>query len=141
MFIDYIEILVQAGDGGNGCVSFRREKYVPKGGPDGGDGGDGGDVIIRVNPNLSTLIDLRYRKVYKAQRGGNGEGGNRSGIRGEDIIINVPQGTIVKDLQENKILADLTSGNDSIIVVYRGRGGKGNSHFKSSTNRTPRKAE
>lgn len=141
MFIDYVEISVQAGDGGNGCVSFRREKYVPKGGPDGGNGGNGGNVIIRANTNLSTLIDLRYRKVYKAQRGGNGEGGNRSGIRGEDIIINVPRGTIVKDLQENKILADLTSGNDNIIVAYGGRGGKGNSHFKSSTNRTPRKAE
>ncbi|HEX9917320.1 MAG TPA: GTPase ObgE [candidate division Zixibacteria bacterium] len=141
MFIDYVEILAQAGDGGNGCVSFRREKYVPKGGPDGGDGGDGGNVIIKVNPNLSTLIDLRYRKVYKAQTGGNGEGGNRSGIRGKDIIINVPGGTIIKDLQENKILADLTSGDDSIIIAHGGKGGKGNSHFKSSTNRTPRKAE
>ncbi len=142
MFIDYAEIEVQAGDGGNGCVSFRREKYVPKGGPSGGDGGAGGSVIIRVNPGLGTLLDLKYRKVYKAKKGSNGEGDNRSGTKGEDTVIAVPAGTAVKDLdQEGEVLADLISPNDSVVVAQGGRGGKGNSHFKSPTNRAPRKAE
>ena len=102
MLIDYVEIQVKAGDGGGGCVSFRREKFVPKGGPDGGDGGDGGNIIIKVNPNLSTLLDLRYQKLYRAKKGGSGKGGNRSGARGKDIVIKVPPGTIVKDLDKNK---------------------------------------
>ena len=141
MFIDYAEIRVQAGDGGGGCVSFRREKYVPKGGPDGGDGGGGGDVIIKANPNLSTLLDLRYRRFYRAGNGGNGEGANRSGADGKDTIVDVPTGTIVKDLEKNEVLADLVVGGKGIIVVRGGKGGRGNSRFKTATDRAPRRAE
>ena len=141
MFIDYVEIRVQAGSGGDGCVSFRREKYIPKGGPDGGDGGDGGDVIIKANPNMSTLLDLRYRKFYVAGNGGRGEGSNRFGADGKNIIINVPSGTIVKDLEKNELLGDLVAANDSIIVARGGKGGRGNSRFKTSIDRAPRRVE
>jgi len=141
LLIDYAKIHVKAGDGGNGCVSFRREKYVPKGGPDGGDGGKGGDVIIRANKNLSTLLDYKYKTFYKAQNGGHGRGKNQHGKDGEDIILLVPCGTVVKDAQTGEILADLVNDGDEVIVAHGGKGGRGNARFATPTNRAPRFAE
>lgn len=141
MFIDYIEIKVKAGKGGNGCTSFRREKYVPKGGPDGGNGGDGGDVIIKVDPHMSTLLDFRYIKHYKAGNGEDGKGALKHGKRGEDLWIKVPPGTIVKNIETKKILADLTREDQVYVVAKGGKGGKGNAAFKSSTHQAPRKSE
>ena len=141
MFIDYVEIKVKAGKGGNGCTSFRREKYVPKGGPDGGDGGDGGDVIIKVDPHMTTLLDFRYVKHYKAGNGGSGKGSLKHGKRGEDVWIKVPPGTIVKDIETKRILVDLTKEDQIYVVAKGGKGGKGNARFKSPTHQTPRKSE
>jgi GTP-binding protein len=141
MFIDYVEIGVKAGNGGRGCVSFRREKYVPKGGPDGGDGGDGGDVIIKVDPHMTTLLDFRYVKHYKAGNGENGKGALKHGKRGEDVWIKVPPGTIIKDIESNKILVDLTKEDQIYVVAKGGKGGRGNARFKSSTRQAPRRAE
>jgi len=132
---------VKAGNGGRGCVSFRREKYVPKGGPDGGDGGDGGDVIIKVDPHMRTLLDFRYVKHYKAGNGEHGKGALKHGKRGEDVWIKVPPGTIVKDIESKKILVDLTAEDQAFVVAKGGKGGKGNARFKSSTQQAPRKAE
>lgn len=140
-FIDEVKIYVKGGDGGRGCVSFRREKYIPRGGPDGGDGGDGGDVIITADRNLHTLIDLRYQQHYRADRGGHGEGSNKHGKDGEDCSIRVPVGTIIKDTDTELILEDLDEDGKSLIVAKGGRGGRGNTRFKSSTNRAPRKAQ
>jgi GTP-binding protein len=141
MFIDEAKIYVKGGDGGNGCVSFRREKYIPRGGPDGGDGGDGGNVIIAADRNLHTLIDFRYKQHYRAKRGAHGQGSNKHGKNGEDCIIRVPVGTIVKDAATHAVLEDLNR-EDKIFVAARGeKGGKGNTRFKSSTNRAPRRAE
>ena len=139
-FIDYVEVEVEGGDGGMGCVSFRREKFVPKGGPDGGDGGDGGSVIVKVDPQLQTLQDVRYHARYKAEGGGLGNSKNRTGATGEDEILRVPPGTVVKDLPDDEVLADLQDEGESIVVARGGKGGKGNTHFKSSTDRAPRKA-
>ena len=136
-FIDEVIITVQGGHGGRGCVSFRREKFVPKGGPDGGDGGDGGDVRLRVNPNLSTLFDIRPRKRYRAQNGVMGKGKRMHGKRGEDAVISVPAGTIAMDLNTDVIIGDLTASDADLIVAHGGRGGKGNARFTSSTNQTP----
>jgi GTP-binding protein len=141
LFLDYAEIWVKGGNGGKGCVSFRREKYVPKGGPDGGDGGDGGDVIVRVDPQMTTLLDFRYRRRYNAENGEPGKGAQKFGRRGRDVFIQVPPGTIVKDLAAQKVIADLTRKDQMLIVASGGRGGKGNSRFKSSTLQAPRKAE
>jgi GTP-binding protein len=141
MFIDEAKIYVKGGDGGKGCVSFRREKYVPRGGPDGGDGGDGGDIIITADRNLHTLIDLRYQQHYRADRGGHGEGSNKHGKDGEDCRIRVPVGTIVKDADSKLILEDLNEDGKSFVVVKGGKGGRGNTRFKSSTNRAPRRAQ
>lgn len=141
MFVDEARILVKSGDGGNGCVGFRREKFVPKGGPDGGDGGRGGHVVIQVDPQLSTLVDFRYRWKYQAERGGNGQGSNKHGKDGEDVIIRVPPGTFIKDEISGELLVDLTQDNAQFIAVTGGRGGRGNARFKSSTNQTPRHAE
>lgn len=141
LLIDYAKIYVKAGDGGNGCVSFRREKYVPKGGPDGGDGGKGGDVIIRADKDLSTLLDYRYKTFYKAKNGEHGRGKNQHGKNGVDIILLVPCGTIVKDAQTGEILADLVNHGDEVIVARGGRGGRGNAKFATPTNRAPRFAE
>jgi GTP-binding protein len=141
MFIDYVEIGVKAGNGGRGCVSFRREKYVPKGGPDGGDGGDGGDVIIKVDPHMTTLLDFRYVKHYKAGNGESGKGALKHGKRGEDVWIKVPPGTIIKDIESNKILVDLTKEDQIYVVAKGGKGGRGNARFKSSTRQAPRRAE
>ncbi len=140
-FIDYVEIEVKAGNGGNGAVSFRREKHIAKGGPDGGDGGRGGDIFFRADSNLTTLLDFRYRKIYKAGNGQPGHGALKSGKAGESIIIKVPVGTIIKDMKENRILADLNRENQEILVVRGGRGGRGNDFYKSPTNQTPRTAE
>lgn len=141
MFVDRVQIDVKAGNGGYGAVAFRREKYVPNGGPNGGDGGKGGNVIIRVNPNLRTLIDFRYKKKHEAQSGENGQGNNCAGKAGEDLIIGVPPGTIIKNRDTGQILSDLVSDGDEVIIAKGGKGGKGNQHFATSTRQAPRFAE
>lgn len=141
MFVDEATIRVKAGDGGNGCLSFHREMYVPKGGPDGGDGGRGGHIILQVDPQLATLVDLRYRSTYQARRGSPGQGNNRHGKNGEDVVIRVPPGTLVTDEETGELLADLTNPDDRYIAAQGGRGGRGNTRFKSSTNQTPRRVE
>lgn len=140
-FIDYAEIYIKAGDGGRGCVSFRREKYVPKGGPNGGDGGKGGDVIFRASDDLHTLLDFRYKRIYKAKRGEHGQGSNKKGKDGEDLIIPVPVGTIIKDAHTNDIIVDLDRVGKEQIVAKGGRGGLGNAHFATPTRQTPRFAQ
>jgi len=140
-FIDYVKIFVKAGDGGRGCVSFRREKYVPRGGPDGGDGGNGGDVIIRASSELHTLLDHKYKKSYIAKRGEHGKGSNMKGEDGEDLIINVPVGTVIKDPDTDEILADLDKEGKEFRVAKGGRGGLGNAHFATPTNQAPRYAQ
>lgn len=141
MLIDNVKIFIKSGDGGNGCVSFRREKYVPRGGPNGGDGGKGGDVIFQADKQLATLIDFRYKMHYKAQSGHHGMGGDKTGKNGQDIIIKVPCGSIIKDSSDGNILADLTENLQRYTAAKGGKGGRGNSHFATSTNQTPRTAE
>lgn len=141
MLIDNVQITIKSGDGGNGCVSFRREKYVPKGGPNGGDGGNGGNVIFKADNSLSTLIDFRYKRIYKAQRGVHGMGGDKTGKTGEDIIIRVPCGSIIKDFATRDILADLTEDGETFLAAKGGKGGRGNARFATSTNQAPRQAE
>lgn len=141
MFIDYAKISIKAGDGGNGCVSFRREKYVPKGGPNGGDGGDGGSIIFKASSQLSTLIDFRYRKHYKAGRGKHGLGGDKTGKSGDDEIIMVPCGSVLKDFETGKVVAELLIDGEEKIILKGGMGGRGNTHFKSATHQAPRIAE
>lgn len=141
MFIDYAKIIVKAGDGGNGAISFRREKYVAAGGPDGGDGGKGGNIYFEVSPNMNTLVDFRYKKKFKAENGKNGEGGHRYGKSGEDLVVKVPIGTIVKDSETGRIMADLSEPNQKQLILSGGRGGKGNSHFATSTRQAPRFAQ
>jgi GTP-binding protein len=140
-FVDETKIRVIAGDGGRGCVSFRREKFVPRGGPNGGDGGKGGDVIALADPQLTTLLDLRYQKQYKAGRGEHGLGKDQHGRSGEDRIIRVPVGTIIRDAATGECIADLKTPGERVVVAAGGRGGKGNAHFVSSTNRSPRFAQ
>ncbi|MBW2646059.1 MAG: GTPase ObgE [Deltaproteobacteria bacterium] len=140
-FIDEAVILVQAGSGGNGCVSFRREKYIPRGGPDGGDGGKGGDVILKATSQLRTLSHFHFKQQFKAPHGTHGQGKNRTGKNGKDLIVKVPVGTLVKDLEGGALLQDLTRDNESVVVAQGVRGGKGNKHFASSTNRAPRFAQ
>ncbi len=137
MFTDYVKISVKSGDGGDGAVSFRREKYVAAGGPDGGDGGKGGDVYFTVDPDSNTLVDFRYKKKFKAENGKNGEGARRYGRGGEDLYIKVPLGTIIKDAETGKVLADLCEQGQTELVFPGGRGGKGNSHFATSTRQAP----
>lgn len=141
MFTDYVKIIAKAGNGGNGAISFRREKYVAAGGPDGGDGGKGGDIYFEVDPDSNTLIDFRYNKKFKAESGKNGEGGNRYGKSGQDLYIKVPIGTIVRDANTNEILADLSEPGQKALILAGGRGGKGNSHFATSTRQAPRFAQ
>lgn len=141
MFLDHAKIYAKSGDGGNGCVSFRREKFVPKGGPNGGDGGKGGDVIFRASSQLSTLIDFRYKAHYKAERGHHGEGALKTGKNGKDILIKVPCGSIIKDFDTGNVLYELLKDGEEKIILKGGRGGKGNTHFKNSTNQAPRKAQ
>jgi GTP-binding protein len=140
MFIDEVRILVKAGDGGNGCLAFRREKYVPRGGPSGGDGGRGGDVVVQCVDGLNTLIDYRYQQHFKAKSGGHGMGRNRSGARGADVVLKVPAGTQIFDEDNETLLADLTTLGDRVVLAKGGNGGFGNAHFTSSTNRAPRRA-
>ncbi|UCG52382.1 MAG: GTPase ObgE [Candidatus Latescibacterota bacterium] len=140
MFIDHAIIDVAAGGGGNGCVSFRREKYVPRGGPDGGDGGHGGDVVVAATGRLSTLIDLHYRRIYKAERGGHGQGKSKRGKNGEDVVIPVPPGSVIRDINDGTILGELLEAGDRCVVARGGRGGFGNERYKSPRNRAPRKA-
>ena len=139
-FIDVARIEFIGGDGGDGCSSFRREKFVPRGGPDGGDGGRGGDVILRVNPHLGTLIDYKYRRVVRAGRGGHGQGKDRHGRAGKDVIVRVPPGTVVKDAASGEVLCDL-AGEGEFVVASGGRGGRGNAAFATSVNRAPRRCE
>jgi GTP-binding protein len=141
MFADRATIFVRGGDGGNGCLSFRREKYVPKGGPNGGDGGDGGDVIIRAAEGLTNLAHLSHQRHWKADRGEHGQGSNCFGKRGEPLTITVPPGTIIRDRDRGHILRDLKNDGDQVVVAKGGRGGHGNTFFKSSTNRAPRQHE
>ena len=139
-FVDEAQILVMAGNGGNGCISFRREKFIPLGGPDGGDGGNGGSVWLVADENLNTLIDFRHQRQYRAQRGQNGMGRQMFGKAGDDVVIRVPVGTEVINVETDEIIGDLTAHGDRLLVAQGGIGGKGNVHFKSSVNRAPRKA-
>src|SRR3954454_16102149 len=141
MFADRVTIYVRGGDGGNGCLSFRREKYVPKGGPNGGDGGDGGSVIIRSVEGLTNLANLSQQRHWKAERGEHGQGGDCTGRGAADLVIDVAPGTIVRDRDRGHVLRDLKQVGDRVVVARGGRGGHGNLHFKSSTNRAPRQAE
>ena len=137
MFTDKAKIYIKAGNGGNGAIAFHREKYVAAGGPDGGDGGKGGNVIFRVDEGMSTLMDFRYKRKYSAQNGGDGGGKHCNGKNGEDIIISVPQGTIVRDAESNRILADLSVSGEDVILAKGGNGGWGNAHFATATRQTP----
>lgn len=140
MFIDQATIYVKAGYGGNGIVSFRREKYIPKGGPDGGNGGNGGSIIIRADKQLTTLMDFRYKHKYYAESGEHGMGANKTGKTGKDTILRVPAGTVIKDADTDKLIFDLVNDGDEIIIVKGGRGGKGNAEFATSTDQAPRHA-
>jgi len=141
MFIDYAEIFVKAGDGGSGQVAFRREKYVPKGGPAGGDGGNGGNVIIEAHHNLLTLLDFQYKRKYTAENGEKGGSSLKDGRNGNDVVIKVPVGTTIKDAESEKIIADLDSDGKSVVIAHGGKGGRGNSKFATATHQTPRFAE
>lgn len=140
-FVDFVKVHVKAGDGGNGCVSFRREKYVPKGGPSGGDGGRGGHIIFRATKELNTLLDLRYQREYKAERGQHGMGKNMHGKDGKDRIIPVPVGTLIKDADTEEVYADLNKEGMDAVIAKGGRGGLGNAHFATPTRQTPRFAQ
>src|SRR5262247_3900611 len=140
-FVDEVRIRVEAGDGGDGCTSFRREKYVPRGGPNGGDGGDGGDVVLRVDPGLSTLLDLSYPQTLRAGRGEHGRGKDQHGAGGADLTLRVPPGTLVLDDDTGDELADLRRAGEQVVVAHGGRGGRGNMHFATATNRAPRRAD
>jgi len=141
MFVDEIDIFVKGGDGGAGCISFRREKFVPRGGPDGGDGGDGGSVYLEADPALTTLLDFRYQRHYHAERGQHGEGSNRHGAGGDDLVVRVPLGTVVTERDGGGKIGDLTVPGERVLVVAGARGGRGNARFSSSTNRAPRRAD
>ncbi len=141
MFVDSLEIRVTAGDGGDGCASFRREKHTPKGGPDGGDGGDGGSVYIKANRRLSTLRDLDDKRHYEAENGERGGSSKKRGSSGNDLYLDVPCGTIIEDRETGKRIADLTEDGEEVLVVEGGKGGRGNTRFKSSTNQAPRRSE
>jgi len=141
MFIDQATIRVKAGDGGNGCVAFRREKYVPKGGPSGGDGGSGGSVFVVGTKRLNTLYHLQFQRDWRAGRGQHGMGSNCSGLAGEDVVIELPIGSVVRDKDTNEVLADLTTEGERVLVAKGGRGGLGNQHFATSTRQAPRFAQ
>jgi GTP-binding protein len=141
MFIDRAVIYVKGGDAGNGVVSFRREKFIPKGGPDGGDGGHGGDVILVADEGLSTLLDFQHRRHFRAQRGTHGQGAKRHGKRGGSLVVPVPVGTVVRDADTRDVLADLVQHGQQVVVARGGRGGRGNARFATPTRRAPRQAE
>jgi len=138
--VDEAEIQVSAGNGGNGCVGFRREKFIPLGGPDGGDGGDGGSVWLLADENLNTLVDFRHQRQFRAKRGENGMGRQMYGKAGDDLVITVPVGTVVMNVETDEVIGDLTRHGERLLVAKGGKGGLGNMHFKSSVNRSPRKA-
>ncbi|MCB1671390.1 MAG: GTPase ObgE [Gammaproteobacteria bacterium] len=138
-FVDEVEITVEAGKGGNGCLSFRREKFIEKGGPDGGDGGDGGSIYLEADDNLNTLVDFRFQPRYRAQSGQQGQGRNCTGAGGDDLVIRVPTGTSVIDVESDELIGDLTEAGQRLLVAQGGRRGLGNTRFKSSVNRAPRK--
>src|SRR3954471_20081513 len=141
MFIDEAKIRIKAGDGGNGCVAFRREKFVPRGGPSGGDGGRGGDVIMESSQAHNTLVHFRFNPEHNAQRGRHGEGSNRSGQAGYDVVLKVPGGTVVYDFESGELVHDFSQPNERVIVAHGGRGGRGNQHFATSTHQAPREHE
>ena len=140
-FLDEAKVYVAGGDGGNGCCSFRREKFIEFGGPDGGDGGDGGSVVAEATADLNTLIDFRYRQHFRAERGHHGMGADRTGARGKDVVLTLPVGTQILAEDKETLLADLTRPGERIVIARGGRGGAGNTRFKSSTNRAPRRAD
>ena len=141
MFADYAEIIAISGKGGNGAISFRHEKYIAAGGPDGGDGGKGGDIYFKVDPDQNTLINFRYTKKYKAENGENGSGAKKTGKSGDDLVINVPIGTVVKDKETGEILADLSHKDEKVLLLKGGRGGQGNTHFATPTRQAPHFAQ
>jgi GTP-binding protein len=141
MFVDEIDVFVKGGDGGAGCISFRREKFVPRGGPDGGDGGDGGSILLEADPSITTLLDFHYQRHYTAERGQHGKGSNKHGASGSDTILRVPLGTVVSDRDTGERLGDLTAPGERVLVARGARGGRGNARFVSSTNRAPRRAD
>lgn len=141
MFVDYVEIEAESGAGGHGCIAFRTEKYEPKGGPEGGDGGRGGDVIVVADPQLTTLLDFRYKRKYKADRGANGGGSLKTGKSADPIRLRLPVGTIIKDLDTGELLVDLDKPHEEVVLLRGGKGGWGNARYKSPTNQTPRKAQ
>ena len=141
MFIDRVTVKVEAGTGGNGVTSFRREKYIPMGGPDGGDGGRGGDVMLRADSNLSTLLDYTYRDRWVAGRGGHGMGNNKTGADGDDVILPVPPGTVVRDMDSGQLVGEVLEHGDELVVAKGGRGGKGNTFFATATHRSPRESQ
>src|SRR3954463_264429 len=136
-FLDQAKIYLRAGDGGNGCVGFRREKFIEWGGPDGGDGGKGGDVIFEAARNLNTLIDFRYHQHFKAERGDDGHGGNRTGRDGNDLVVKVPVGTEILSEDKSEVLADLSRDGERVVLLRGGNGGFGNTHFKGPKNQAP----
>ena len=138
MFVDRVEIELIAGRGGNGCMSFRREKYVPKGGPNGGDGGHGGSVIIRARNGVNSLVAFAHQKHWRAEPGEPGQGSDRHGRMGQDLILEVPPGTVLMDLTTGLVLKDLINDGDEVVAARGGKGGWGNTHFKNSTNQAPR---
>lgn len=141
MFLDRVKIHIKGGKGGNGCVSFYRAKYITHGGPDGGDGGKGGDIIFEVDTGATTLMDFRYKKIFKAENGKDGEKRNRSGADGESVVIKVPAGTVIREANTNKIMADLTKPGERRVLIQGGRGGRGNQHFATATRQAPRYCE
>ena len=141
MFIDKVKIFVKSGNGGDGAITFRREKYVPLGGPDGGDGGKGGSIIFKVDTGITTLLDFKYKKKFVAESGGNGSGSKCYGKDGEDLIIKVPMGTIIREAESNKIIADLSHKDDELVLLKGGKGGKGNTKFATATKQAPHYAE
>ena len=141
LLVDQARITVWAGNGGSGCVSFRREKFVPRGGPNGGDGGRGGNVVLRVQRNLNTLLHIHHQRLVRAENGNDGKGSNKTGAGGSDTVVMVAPGTVVRDFETGEVLGDLLSDGDELTVAHGGRGGRGNARFASATNRTPRTAE
>ena len=141
MFVDYTKVELSAGKGGKGCVSFRREKYIPKGGPDGGNGGRGGNIVAMADNNLHTLQDIRYSKIYRAKNGSPGSSSMKTGKDGEDIFIRVPLGTVIRNIESGDVVCELIMDTDEIIICNGGIGGKGNVNYKSSTHQTPRYAQ
>ena len=141
MFVDEVKIYIESGKGGNGCASFRREKYLPNGGPDGGDGGKGGDVIFATDSSLNTLSDFRNRKMYRAESGRDGSGKNCSGRKGDDLVIHVPVGTIIREAESRLVISDMAKEGEEEVLLRGGKGGKGNQHYATSTMQIPKYAQ